>query len=82
MFIKHVLQLGVPDDHLLSGGKFDFYRDSRVSEAVLCRPVLEHLIIRIRELLAQWPGHAALSDVVQLTERILSFGVDTPLMKV
>jgi len=73
-------------DHLLNpeqsgGGRFDFYRDKCPSEAINCRPVLLQLKTRIAGLLEQWPGHAALQDIANLLDRLLGFGVDSPLMK-
>ena len=74
-------------DHLLKSessqgsARFDFYRDQCPGEAILCRPVLLQLKKRIEELLEQWPGHAALQDIVNLLQRLLNFGVDSPLMK-
>ena len=79
--MEHVLRLGQANEQHSANVKFDFYHDPCVSEAVQCRPVLKHLESRIRELLAQWPGHAALQDIIKLTERILGFTVDSPLMK-
>lgn len=61
--------------------KFNFYYDPCPDEAVACRPILTHLNERIAELLAQWPGHAVLEDITKLADRILSFGLTSPLMK-
>ena len=77
--MEHVLSHGQTDRP--SGDKFDFYHDPRVQEAVQCRPVLEHLRLRIADLLNQWPGHASLLDVAKLIDRILSFAIDSPIMK-
>lgn len=79
IFLEHVLRNGQAEG--LSSDKFDFYYDSRIDEAVQCRPVLEHLRVRIVDLLSQWPGHATLMDVAKLIDRILSFAVDSPIMK-
>lgn len=82
MYMEHILQLGQSRQSSTVGGKFDFYHDPCIHEAVQCRPVLEHLRARIKDLLAQWPGHAALLDVVNLIDRILGFTIHSPLMKV
>ena len=80
-FMHHTtLETDVPDRS--TPGKFDFYYDPCIDEAILCRPVLEQLDARMDHLLSQWPGHATLVDIKKLDQRILGFAVDSPLMKV
>jgi len=48
-----------------SGGRkqFDIYRDPNVSEAVLCRPVLDGLVEKVSQLLLAFPDHPTLMQV-------------------
>lgn len=42
---------------------YDIYYDSNVEEVLLCLPVLEKFLRRIRELLESWPDHPTLKMV-------------------
>ena len=42
---------------------YDFYHDPNVNETIRIRPVLQGLMGRLKELLAEWPGHPTLSEV-------------------
>jgi len=43
--------------------QFDIYHDANVSEAVLCRPVLNGLVQKVSELLLAFPNHPTLMQV-------------------
>ncbi|XP_071957015.1 midasin-like [Antedon mediterranea] len=60
---------------------FDIYHDAYVSEVVQCRPILDKLTVRIKELLDEWPDHPILKQLILVIRRILSFPVTSPLMK-
>lgn len=53
--------------------QYDFYRDSNIGEAVKVRPVLTGLMVRIEELLAEWPEHPTLGEVLRFCTDILSY---------
>ncbi|PFX16223.1 Midasin [Stylophora pistillata] len=61
---------------------FDIYHDSKVQEVVRVKPVLEDFADRIHELLAEWPRHPALMQLLVVIQRILSFPVTSPVMKI
>lgn len=48
---------------------------------MLLDPVANHLH-RIQELLVEWPDHPVLLQLLQIASTILSFPLDTPVMKV
>ena len=43
--------------------QFDIYHDPNVSEAVLCRPVLDGLVQKVSQLLLAFPNHPTLMQV-------------------
>jgi len=43
--------------------QFNIYHDPSVSEAVLCRPVLNGLVQKVSELLLSFPDHPTLVQV-------------------
>jgi midasin len=58
------------------------YKESVVSEARKAGPVVAGLKKRVEELLVEWPDHPGLVQVMKSCERVLSLGVQEPLMKV
>lgn len=82
VYLQHSLdKCRSPTSCRSAGAKFNFYYDPCPDEAVACRPIMTHLKARVFELLAQWPGHAVLEDIIKLADRILSFSITSPLMK-
>ncbi|XP_070579649.1 LOW QUALITY PROTEIN: midasin-like [Ptychodera flava] len=66
---------------ILFNKPFDIYHDSNTEQAVQCRPLMEKFLARIRELLAEWPDHPTLKQLVEVINRIMAFPVTSPLMK-
>ncbi|KAJ8008932.1 hypothetical protein DPEC_G00083550 [Dallia pectoralis] len=62
-------------------GPYDFYQQPNMSEARLCLPVLEQLGQAVRQRLEEWPEHPALVQVTVVMERIMVFGLASPLAK-
>uniref|UniRef100_A0A3P8RPW4 Midasin n=1 Tax=Amphiprion percula TaxID=161767 RepID=A0A3P8RPW4_AMPPE len=62
-----------------SEGPYDFYQQPNMSEARLCLPVLEQLMVAVKQRLEDWPDHPALLIVVM--ERIMAFNLACPLAK-
>ncbi|XP_074663211.1 midasin-like [Tubulanus polymorphus] len=60
---------------------YDVYHDPNIAEVVQCRPLLYLLNSRVQELLLEWPDHPALKQIVDVINRILSFTITSPLMK-
>jgi len=50
-----------------SSRSYDVYRDSNVAEVVKCRSVLDALVMRVRQLLAEFPDWPTLVQVSTLT---------------
>ncbi|KAK2570712.1 Midasin [Acropora cervicornis] len=63
------------------GRPFNIYHDSNIQEAVKVKPVLQDFSARVQELLAEWPRHPNLVQLMVVIERILSFPVTSPLMR-
>ncbi|KAJ3181878.1 hypothetical protein HDU85_003393 [Gaertneriomyces sp. JEL0708] len=61
--------------------QYDFYKDPNVAEANLLFSVVQSFDARVGELLSQWPEHAVLLSLSMLCERITSFAVTSPVMK-
>lgn len=47
--------------------QFDIYHDANVSEAVLCRPLLNGLVQKVSQLLLAFPDHPTLTQVCIVT---------------
>ncbi|XP_062606102.1 midasin-like, partial [Saccostrea cucullata] len=60
---------------------YDVYRDPNLSEVIQCVPILQRLMVRVRELQKEWPDHPTLIQVTQIVDRILSFPVTSPVVK-
>ncbi|XP_077869169.1 midasin [Saccoglossus kowalevskii] len=48
--------------NILFNKPFDIYHDPCVEESVQCRQVLEKIVVRVNELLAEWPDHPTLKQ--------------------
>ncbi|KAK3603576.1 hypothetical protein CHS0354_028005 [Potamilus streckersoni] len=66
--------LSVPD-------VYDIYHDPNVSEVIQCQPVLDHFVLRVNQLLSQWPDHPTLKQLLLIVDRILGFPVVSPIIK-
>ncbi|KAM9551495.1 midasin-like isoform 2-T2 [Salvelinus alpinus] len=62
-------------------GPYDFYQQPNMSEARMCLPVLEQLALAVRQRLEDWPEHPALVQLTVVMERIMGFGLASPLAK-
>ncbi|XP_050394421.2 midasin [Patella vulgata] len=60
---------------------YDVYYDSNVAEVSQCKGVLDRFIIRLEELLVEFPEHPTLLQILAIIERILSFSITCPIMK-
>ncbi|XP_078699924.1 midasin-like [Branchiostoma floridae x Branchiostoma belcheri] len=78
-----LLQTGAEDSKTQpqQSRQYDIYHDPNIPEVLQCRTLLAGVTVRTEELLAQWPDHPTLKQLVQLVERLLSFPVTSPLMK-
>ncbi|KAI9911746.1 hypothetical protein PsorP6_009691 [Peronosclerospora sorghi] len=59
----------------------DFHRDPLVQEVVLVAEPLQRLMVKIQSLLAQWPDHAILQQIVLIADRIRNFEISSPLVR-
>ena len=67
MFFSLISQQKVQSQSVVSAGTpFNIYHDSNIQEVVKVKPVLEHLMARVHELLAEWPRHPNLLQVNRL----------------
>ncbi|XP_023122208.2 midasin [Amphiprion ocellaris] len=64
-----------------SEGPYDFYQQPNMSEARLCLPVLEQLMVAVKQRLEDWPDHPALVQLIVVMERIMAFNLACPLAK-
>uniref|UniRef100_A0A023GBI0 Putative midasin ixodes scapularis midasin n=1 Tax=Amblyomma triste TaxID=251400 RepID=A0A023GBI0_AMBTT len=62
--------------------QINLYHDAYLLETSLCEDPLKHLLARIQELLAQFPGHPGLTKLKQVCNRVLNLPVSSPVMKV
>ncbi|XP_061171079.1 uncharacterized protein LOC133180624 [Saccostrea echinata] len=53
---------------------YDVYHDSNLSEVINCVPILQRLMVRVRELQEEWPDHPIL---IQVTQIVLLYCFDT-----
>ncbi|XP_014672453.1 PREDICTED: midasin-like [Priapulus caudatus] len=60
---------------------FDIYHDPNVCETVKCRPLLDNMAKRVKELLGDWPDHPVLKLLLVVIDRILGFSVASPVMR-
>lgn len=78
------LKSGVPtiqslDSNYIRG--IDFHRDPLVKEVVLVAEPLQQLMIKLQGLLALWPDHAILQQLVLISDRIRNFEISSPLAR-
>ncbi|KAG6613327.1 Midasin-like protein [Phytophthora cinnamomi] len=59
----------------------DFHRDPLVKEVVLVAEPLQRLMVKVQSLLAQWPDHAILQQIVLIADRIRNFEISSPLVR-
>ncbi|KAG7383928.1 AAA ATPase midasin [Phytophthora pseudosyringae] len=59
----------------------DFHRDPLVKEVVLVADPLQRLLVKVQSLLAQWPDHAILQQIVLIADRIRNFEISSPLVR-
>jgi midasin len=59
----------------------DFHRDPLVKEVVLVAEPLQRLMVKVQSLLAQWPDHAILQQIVLISDRIRNFEISSPLVR-
>ena len=45
---------------------FNIYHDSNIQEVVKVKPILEHFMARVQEVLVEWPQHPNLLQVNRL----------------
>jgi hypothetical protein len=64
-----------------SRGTREVFSEENSDEVARLAPLLESIATRCRELLHQWPEHAALQVLLQVCERLQGFRVGSPLMK-
>lgn len=62
-------------------GDIDFHRDPFVKEAVLVNEPLQRLLVKLQSLLALWPDHAILQQLVLIADRIRNFEISSPLAR-
>ncbi|GAB1601935.1 midasin-like [Argonauta hians] len=61
---------------------YDVYQDANISEIVQAEPVLRRFLRRLGQLLEEWPDHPTLKQLQTISERILTFPLTSPIMKV
>lgn len=74
----------VPPMHALNSEYLrgiDFHRDPMVKEVVLVARPLQDLLIKVQSLLALWPDHAILQQLVLIADRIRNFEISSPLAR-
>ncbi|GAB9472243.1 hypothetical protein Gpo141_00009426 [Globisporangium polare] len=74
----------VPSIHALNSEYLrgiDFHRDPMVKEVVLVARPLQELMIKVQSLLAMWPEHAILQQIVLIADRIRNFEISSPLAR-
>uniref|UniRef100_M4C1N6 Midasin n=1 Tax=Hyaloperonospora arabidopsidis (strain Emoy2) TaxID=559515 RepID=M4C1N6_HYAAE len=59
----------------------DFHHDPLVKEVVLVAEPLQRLMVKVQTLLAQWPDHAILQQIVLIADRIRNFEINSPLVR-
>ncbi|OWZ18792.1 Midasin-like protein [Phytophthora megakarya] len=59
----------------------DFHRDPLVKEVVLVAEPLQRLMVKVQSLLAQWPDHAILQQIILIADRIRNFEISSPLVR-
>ncbi|KAH3757277.1 AAA ATPase midasin [Pelomyxa schiedti] len=60
---------------------FNIYKIAKIPEARLLVDPLKNVITRVRVILEEWPDQEVLKQLVQLSQRILTFSVSSPLIK-
>ncbi|XP_055630736.1 midasin [Toxorhynchites rutilus septentrionalis] len=61
--------------------RYNFYKDSNISEIVQCVDVLKKVEDRVRLLLQEWPDHAVLKDIISILERIYAIPSTAPIVR-
>ncbi|XP_065176268.1 midasin-like [Sycon ciliatum] len=61
---------------------YDIYHDPNPAEVQLAQPVLTQFLDAVNKFLEQWPEHPALLQLTVVIRRVLSFPLQSSLMKV
>ncbi|KAI9031012.1 hypothetical protein CLU79DRAFT_694874, partial [Phycomyces nitens] len=64
---------------LTSDDIYDFYKSENVGEAKRVEPVIRRFKNRVMEILAEWPEHAVLQQIIAVCDRILGFSILSPV---
>ncbi|KAJ2112894.1 AAA ATPase midasin, partial [Coemansia sp. RSA 788] len=59
----------------------DFYHDAWASEAVLLKPLAAAIAARAQHLLIEWPDHAVLQQISDMSTRLLQLPITTSVAK-
>ncbi|KAI8323453.1 midasin [Martensiomyces pterosporus] len=60
---------------------YNFYKDPCTSEAVSLKPLVSAIASRAEFLLEDWPDHAVLQQIRDMSRRLLGFPITTPIAK-
>ncbi|KAJ3134537.1 hypothetical protein HK100_003497 [Physocladia obscura] len=73
--------MSVGDDFSKISEDFDFYRDYNIGEARKLQAILKSVDVMTSKLLNEWPENMLLSHLRVIHNRIASFSITTPIMK-
>ena len=78
---SHLVKYYRSENATKSNNIYNIYTDSNVPEFSKCGPFLTDLKRRVKELLAEWPDHPTLCQIMKSADRMLySFPVDKPIV--
>merc|ERR1719494_838303 len=76
------LKKNIVKEEVVDVESFDIYQHPHFYEAIQTRQILNRYLDRVKEVLLQFEEHPALLQISLVIERILSFAVNSPLMKI
>ncbi|XP_029174732.1 midasin-like, partial [Nylanderia fulva] len=60
---------------------YDFYKECNIEEARQCLPLCEKILIRVNQLLDEWPEQPSLKSIRCIIERIYTFPITSPVSR-
>ncbi|KAI9314233.1 hypothetical protein BX666DRAFT_1863084, partial [Dichotomocladium elegans] len=65
----------------VSDSLYDFYASENVAEAKRVEPIINRFKARVKEIQLEWPEHEILQQLIDISDRLLSFSITSPVAK-
>ncbi|KAI8371328.1 uncharacterized protein BYT42DRAFT_501247 [Radiomyces spectabilis] len=60
---------------------YDFYTSENIAEAKRVQPIIYRFKARVQQIASEWPEHAILEQLINISDRLLGFSIVSPVAK-